>query len=162
MPATISEIRDFLGQRRIALVGVSRNSQDFSRMLFRELCTRGYDMVPVNPSAEEVEGRRCFRRVQEIAPPVEGALLLTAPRDTEQVVRDCAQAGIRRVWMHRGGGQGAVSQAAADFCRQQGIALVEGHCPLMFLPATSFIHRLHAFFLKLTGAYPRPAHGAVR
>ena len=162
MPTTTSEISDFLSRRRIALVGVSRDPRDFSRLLFRELCKRGYDVVPVNPAAAELENRQCFRRVQEIDPPVEGALLITAPHDTEQVVQDCAAAGIRRVWMHRGGGQGAVSKAAADFCRQQGITLVEGHCPLMFLPATSFIHRLHAFFLKLTGTYPRPAHGAVR
>ena len=42
---------EFLAQRRIALVGVSRNPRDLSRTLFRELRRRGYDVVPVNPDA---------------------------------------------------------------------------------------------------------------
>ena len=158
MPTTIAEVRDFLNQRRIALVGVSRDPRDFSRIIFREMCNRGYDMVPVNPAASELENRRCFRRVQEIDPPAQGALIMTPPRDTERVVQDCADAGIQRVWMHRGGGQGAVSKKAANFFQQKGISLVEG-CPLMFLPSTPFFHRIHGFLLKLVGRYPSEVHG---
>jgi uncharacterized protein len=61
---------------------------------------------------------------------------------------------VRRVWMHRGGGQGAVNKEAADFCRQNGIRLVEGFCPFMFLPQAPFFHRVHGFILKLLGGYP--------
>jgi len=154
MPTTIADIREFLAQRRIALVGVSRDPKDFSRVLFREMCNRGYDMVPVNPAANELESRRCFSRVQEIDPPADGALVMTVPRNTERVVRDCAEAGIRRVWMHRGGGQDAVSKEAAAYCHEKGIRLVEGYCPFMFLPSTPFFHRVHGFFLKLVGNYP--------
>lgn len=154
MPSTRAEIRDFLGCRRIALVGVSRHRHDFSRHLLRELVRRGYEVAPVNPAAQEIDGHRCFARVQEIAPPVEGALLLTPPHLTEEVVRDCAAAGIGKVWMHRGGGRGSVSPAAVEFCRANGIAVVEGHCPLMFLRDTAFIHRVHGFVLRLTGGYP--------
>jgi len=154
MPATIADVRDFLAQHRIAMVGVSRDPKDFSRMLFREMRQRGYDMIPVNPAAEELEGSRCFARVQDINPSADGALIMTSPRDTERVVRDCAEAGIRRVWMHRGGGQGAVSEAAVNFCRTKSMRLVEGYCPFMFLSQTGFVHRVHGFVLKLVGGYP--------
>lgn len=157
MPTTLEDVHEFLGQRRIALVGLSRDPKDFSRLLFREMCQRGYDMVPVNPAAGDLEGRRCFARVQEIEPPPEGALIMTAPRETERVVRDCAEAGVRRIWIHRGGGQGAVSKAAAEFCGQQGMHVVEGYCPFMFLPATPFFHRLHGFLWKVMGRYPAGA-----
>lgn len=60
MPATIADVRDFLAQQRIALVGLSRDPKDFSHILFREMCNRGYDMVPVNPAASQLENRRCF------------------------------------------------------------------------------------------------------
>ncbi len=151
-----TDIDDFLACRRLAMVGVSRNPKDFSRMLFRELCERGYEMVPVNPSASEVEGRRSFARLQDVQPPAEGALLMTSPAETERVVRDCLAAGVRRVWMHRGGGQGAVNPAAVQFCRENGIRLVEGYCPYMFLPRPAFFHRVHGFFLKLARRYPAP------
>ena len=154
MPTTMADVREFLNQRRIAFVGVSRDPKNFSRMLFREMCNKGYDMVPVNPAASELESKPCFRRVQDIDPPVEGALIMTPARDTEGVVRDCAEAGIRRVWMYRGGGQGAVTKEAAGLCHQKGIALVEGYCPFMFLPGTPFFHRVHGLVLKLIGGYP--------
>ena len=154
MSSTRAEIEEFLSCRKIAVVGVSRNRHDFSRHLLRELVKSGYHVAPVNPAAKEIDGHRCFARVQEIVPAVEGALLLTPPRLTEAAVRDCAEAGVRRVWMHRGVGGGAASAAAVEFCRENGIALVQGFCPLMFLPQTGFIHRMHGYVLKLTGGYP--------
>ncbi len=154
MATPMTDIREFLAQRRIALVGVSRDKNDFSRIVFREMCDRGYDMVPVNPGAGELENRRCFSHVQEIEPPAEAALIMTRPGETERVVSDCAQAGVRRVWMHRGGGQGSVSPAAIAFCHANGIRVVEGQCPFMFFPHTSFVHRVHGFLTKLFGRYP--------
>ncbi|HSW50740.1 MAG TPA: CoA-binding protein [Bryobacteraceae bacterium] len=143
-------IEDFLKQKRLALVGVSRKDADFTRALFREFLRRGYDAVPVNPGAEELDGRRCFHRVQEITPPVDGALLLTKPGTTESVVMDCAAAGIPRIWMYRAVGKGAVSKAAVGFCKSRGIAVIPGFCPHMFWPDAAFLHRLHGFFVKLT------------
>ena len=45
-----ARIDDFLSRKRLALVGVSRNPQDFTRSMFREFRRRGYDVVPVNPN----------------------------------------------------------------------------------------------------------------
>jgi len=156
MPTILPEIRDFLALRRIALVGTSRDPKDLSRVLFREMCARGYDMVPVNPAADgQLEDKKCFARVQDIQPPVEGALVMTSSRDTKQVVQDCAEAGIRSVWLHRGAGPGSVTPEAVEFCREHEIHVVEGLCPFMFLSHTQFVHRLHGLVLKLTGSYPR-------
>ena len=154
---SLETIEDFLAQKRIAMVGISHKLASFSVSLFIELSRRGYDVVPVNPHIREVLGRKCFPRVQDIEPPVEAALLLTSPEVTDEVVRDCAEAGIRRVWMHRAGGQGAVSDKAVEFCLDRGIRVVPGQCPLMFLPESGTFHRLHGLIRKLTGRYPRPA-----
>jgi len=156
--SSLELIQDFLSKRRIAMVGISRKPASFSAQLFKELCRRGYDVVPVNPAMREVQGRRCFARVQDIEPPVEAALLMTSPEVTDTVVRDCAEAGIRRVWMHRATGPGAVSSKAVDFCRERGIRVVPGECPFMFLPQSDAVHRLHGFFRKITGRYPKHAH----
>jgi uncharacterized protein len=153
----IRDVEDFLGLHRIAMVGVSRDPNDFSRKLFREMCDRGYDMVPVNLVAEEIDGRDCFQCLQAVKPPVEGVLVMTPFYETIRVVRDCAEAGIRRVWLYRAGGKGAVSPEAIEFCKENGIQVVDGHCPFMFLPATAFPHRAHGFLLKITRRYPARA-----
>ena len=152
--ATLNEVCDFLGQTRLALVGVSRNPKNFTRALFREFASRGYDVVPVHPGLEEMEGRRCYARVRDITPPVDGAVLLTRPDVTDYAVRDCAEAGVTRVWMYRAGGSGAVSPEAVEFCRAKGIRVVAGECPFMFFPDAGLIHRLHGCIRRLTGRYP--------
>src|SRR5438093_5684690 len=119
---TIGElIDDFLRQKRLAFVSVSRNPKDFSRRLLDELRQRGYSVMAVNPNTNKVGDEPFFARVQDVVPPVDGALLMTSPEVTDQVVRDCAEAGISRIWMHQGVGKGAVSQAALDFCNERGI-----------------------------------------
>lgn len=163
MNTTRDDIDDFLLQKRLAMVGVSRHPDDFSRTLFRELCRRGYDMVAVNPSAKgnEIEGKACHARLQDIQPPVDGVLVLTTPCETVGVVHDCIEARVRRVWMYRSTGQGSVSPEAVDLCKKNGIRVVEGHCPFMFLPGTQFFHRFHGVLLKLVGRYPKSGPAAA-
>lgn len=156
----LETIEDFLAQKRIAIIGISRDPKELSRLLFEELCHRGYDVVPVNPNATEVLGQPCFARVQDVQPPVDAALLMTTPQVTEAVVSDCAAAGIRRVWMYRGGGQGAVSQKALDFCQEHGIQVVPGQCPFMFLPGAGGVHKFHGFIRRIFGKYPKHQHAA--
>ena len=159
--ASIDVIEDFLAQKRIAIVGASRDPKDFSIVLFKEFCRRGYNVVPVNPQASEILGQRCFARVQDIQPPVDAALLMTSPSVTETAVADCAEAGIRRIWMYRAAGDGAVSTQAVQFCQEKGIQLVPGECPFMFLPGNGF-HALHGFIRRIAGSFPKRTPAAKR
>jgi predicted CoA-binding protein len=147
-------IDSFLSCRRIAVVGASRDPKDFSRTILRAFVERGYDVVPVNAAGGEVDGRPSARRVGEVTPPIEAALLMTPPSASERVVRECAEAGVKRVWMHRGAGRGAVSPEAVAFCRERGIEVVDGECPFMFLPGRGWVHGAHRFFRRLGGRLP--------
>jgi predicted CoA-binding protein len=157
LQVSLGKIEDFLAQKRIAMAGVSRDPASFSAKLFEEFVRRGYDMVPVNPGTQDVLGHRCFARVQDIQPPVDAVLLMTSPEATETVARDCAEAGIRRVWMYRAGGKGAVSPAAVAFCQERGMSVVPGQCPFMFWRDAAAFHRFHGFVRKITGRYPQRA-----
>jgi uncharacterized protein len=150
----LQTIRDFLGLKRIAFIGVSGNPKDFSRGLFRELRQRGYEVAPVNPNLSEVDGQPCFARVQDVTPPVKGALVMTNAGASAAVVEQCAEAGVRNVWLYRAVGAGAVSPEALQCCAGHGMPTVAGECPYMFLPQTGWPHRVHGFCRKLTGKYP--------
>ncbi len=156
----LETIEDFLAQKRIAMIGASRNPKDFSATLFEEMRKRGYEMVPVNPKAVAVMGERCFARVQDVQPPVDTALLMTSADVTDSVVSDCIQAGVRRIWMYRAGGKGAVSPTAVALCEERGIKVVPGQCPFMFLPKAGGVHAFHGFFRKITGRYPKHQQAA--
>lgn len=143
--ASLIEIRDFLAARRIAVAGVSRNPRHFSRILFREFRDRGYDVVPVNPNLADLEGIPCVARIADVDPLPEAALLLTPAARTSQLAADCVQAGIRKIWMYR-----AAPPPAAE-----GLTVISGECPLMYLADTGVIHRFHGFCRKIAGSYPK-------
>lgn len=142
--------QEFLLHGRIALVGVSRAEKDLSRVVLRELLSRGYEVVPVSLHLETAEGRACFRRVTDISPPVEAALLMTPRDQTDAVVQDCVAAGVKIVWMHRGAGAGSATYPAIDACQKNGIVVVTDLCPFMALPSAGWPHRLHGFFRRRT------------
>jgi uncharacterized protein len=152
--ASLDQIHAFLSTKRLAVAGVSRDPNDFSRLLFREFLRRGYDAVPVHPGGGEIEGRTCFARLQDVVPPVEAVLLMTSPTVTEQVAHDCAEASVKYVWMYRAAGTGAVSGQAVDYCESRGIDVIAGECPMMFFEDAALFHRLHGFVRKITGKYP--------
>ncbi len=158
MAIALDGARAFLASRRIAVVGVSRNEKDFSRLVLRELARRGYDVVPVNPALPEVEGLRAWAAVSAIQPPVDAALILTPPTATDAVVRDAIAAGVRKVWLHRGaGGAGSATPEALALCDASGVDVVHDLCPFMALPDAGFPHRAHAFFRRRFG---RSLHAA--
>ena len=153
--ASLQDIKEFLGAKRLAIVGVSRDPQHFSRAIFREFVAQGYDAVPVNPQATEIDGRPCFRKIADVTPAVEAALLMTPATTSDQALNECNEADIRKIWMYKAlPGQQAHSRAV-EFCRQRGSALIEGYCPFMFLPQPQLFHRIHRFCMKLVGSYPR-------
>jgi predicted CoA-binding protein len=156
--ASMESVRNLLERKRFAFVGLSTNPRDFSRQVLGEMERRGYQAVPVNPGADAIGGVPAFDRVQDIPGSVEWALVMVPASAAAEVVRDCVQAGVRRVWLHRGGGPGSVSPQALALCEDHGVEVVDGQCPLMFLEGAGFPHRLHGWFKKIGGSYPRPQH----
>jgi predicted CoA-binding protein len=144
-------IADFLNQKRVAIVGVSRNEGQTANFIYRTLRDAGWEVKAVNPSASELEGDRCYPDLASIPGGVDAALIVTRPEVTNVVVRECAKAGIRKVWMHRSFGQGSVSDEAVRFCRDAGIDVIPGGCPMMFREGADFGHKCMRFVLKLTG-----------
>jgi uncharacterized protein len=147
---------EFLAGRRVAVTGVSREPNSHgSNVVYRRLRDRGYDVFAVNPNAEEVEGDRCYPDLRSIPGGVEGVVIGTRPEIAEETMRECAELGIKHVWMHRGPGAGSVSQAAADYGRQQGIAVIDGGCPCMFGPTADRGHKAMRVIFTLAGNVPR-------
>ncbi|NIN09956.1 MAG: CoA-binding protein [Gemmatimonadales bacterium] len=148
-------VDDFLAQQRIAVAGVSRSGREAANFVYRKLRGAGYQVYPVNPAAQEVEGDACYPDIKSIPDGVDGVVISTPPAVADQIVRECAAAGIARVWMHRSFGRGSVSQPAVRFCREHGIAVIPGGCPMMFCAPVDFPHKCMRWVLNLTGGLPK-------
>ena len=146
----------FLANKRVAVTGVSRDPKGHgSNFVYQRLRGRGYDVFAVNPNADEVEGDRCYHDLRSIPGGVDAVVIGTRPETAETTMRECAELGIKQVWMHRGPGPGSVSQKAADYGRRQGIAVIDGGCPCMFGPTADLGHKAMRFVFTLTGNVPK-------
>ncbi len=154
MRTSIATIEEFLSHRRIALVGVSHNPKDLSRVILRELVKRGYEAIAVNKSGGTLEGLTVYSSVRDIPHGLtpDGAIIMVASADSAAVVADCIAAGIPRVWLHRGAGPGATSREATALADQHGLVLVDGECPMMFL--ANGMHAAHGALRRLGDHYP--------
>ena len=133
----------FLAKKRVAVTGVSRTPKTHgSNSVYKRLRERGYEVFAVNPNAAEVEGDRSYKDLTSIPGGVDAVVIGTRPEIAESTMRECAELGIKHVWMHRGPGAGSVSKAATEYGRHQGITVIDGGCPLMFRPTSDFGHRL--------------------
>jgi hypothetical protein len=147
---TRAQIDDFLGCRRLALVGVSASGGKFGNTIRKELFAKGYELRLVHRSAAAIDGRPCAPSLAALAGQVDGAILVTPPAETEKLVREAHAAGIHRLWLQ----QGAESQAAIALATQLGLSVVHHECILMFARNAGWPHRLHRFFRKLFGQLP--------
>ncbi len=160
---TLREAADeFLAQHRIAVAGVSRDPKQPANLIYRRLRDTGHEVFAVNPNADEVEGDPCYPTVQAVPVELDGIVVVTTPGVAEQIVADAHEAGVPRVWLHRGLGPGSSSEAAVSFCREHGIDVIPGGCPNMFGATSDPGHRCMRVLLQLTGKVPRDVDAGRR
>lgn len=148
-------VREFLAQKRIAVAGVSRSQpNEAANVIYRRLRDSGYEVFAVNPNATVIESDPCYADLAVIPGGVDAVVVATHPEVTPQIVRQCAELGIGHVWMHRSFGQGSVADEAVELCRDRGITVVPGACPMMFLAPVDLGHRCMRWFLGITGKLP--------
>ena len=149
----LNRIQRFLGQRRIAIIGVSRDPKHFSQVVAREFVAQGYDVAVVNPAEQVIGSFQSFRHISDVTPKPDAALILTAPAIAAPILAEVIAAGIGNIWIYRRmtapGAEGVIAA-----CVSANINVIQGECPLMFLPNGSFIHRFHAGLRKLALSYP--------
>lgn len=147
---------EFLNHKRIAVTGVGRRSGGHgANVVYTRLRERGYQVFAINPNADSVEGDPCFHDLASIPGGVSAVVIGTRPEIAETTMRECAELGIKNVWMHRSVGAGSVSDAATTYGRQHGIHVIDGGCPLMFEPTSDPGHKAMRFIFTLTGKVPR-------
>ena len=146
-------IDQFILDKNIAIIGVSRDQRKFGNALLKELSKKGYSVFPVHPELKEVEGTKCYPSLDDLPGNVNNLLLAVQPKVTEEIVGRINPQKIKRVWMHRGAGKGSASEQAILECKNRGIEVIFGFCTMMFFSPTG-IHGFHFWLRKTFGKVP--------
>lgn len=120
-------IEEFINQRVWAVVGASEDPKKYGNQIFRDLRAAGYTVYGVNPRGGKVEGQKLYPTLSDLPEKPAVVDIVVPPTVTEEIVRQCAQLGLKRLWMQ----PGSESEEAIRFCQEQGIKVVHGTCAMI-------------------------------
>jgi predicted CoA-binding protein len=154
MKATIADIEKFFELKNIAMVGVSRNPKDFSRNLYRDFLNKGYNIIPVNPNLNELDGHTCYSTVSQLPVKIDGVIVMTPLDKTSDIVLEAASTGVHYIWIYDQKGFASLDKETIEMCQKSGITIIAGACPYMFFEDSAWFHKFHGWLLKISGKYP--------
>lgn len=110
--------------RRIAVVGLSADPGRTSHGVARVLQGQGYEIVPVNPTVEEVLGERAWPTLADVPGPVDLVDVFRRQEHLPGVAREAAAIGAPALWNQLG----LVSAEARAVAEEAGMDYVEDAC----------------------------------
>ena len=111
-----------MSKKTIAVVGASSRREKYGNKCVRAYAQAGWEVYPVNPTEEEVEGLKTFPKVTDVPVALDRISVYLPPPRTLEIVPDLAAKGAGEVWFNPGAADAAVVQAARD----AGVNVVSG------------------------------------
>lgn len=148
---TKQKIEEFLNQKSIGIVGISKDERKFGNNVYKAMKTAGFNVHAVHPEIQSVAGEKCYPDFNSLPEKPGGVWIAVAPKNALAVLQNVSDAGIKNVWLQRQ----SESEEAIDFCIKNGINVISKECILMHAEPVKSIHRFHRGINKLFGMYPR-------
>jgi len=122
-----SEIKKFYDLKNIAVVGMSKNEGKAAHYVPKYLIRHGYNVIPVNPTSGEIQGRKSYPTVSNVQDKIDIVDIFRPSEDVQAVVEDALKKeGIKVIWMQ----EGIHSKEAERMAREKGIEVVFNRCML--------------------------------
>lgn len=139
--------KSFIADKHITVIGVSSMGKGFGAAIFRHLMDRHFNVSAVNPNGGIINDRTIYKSLKDINTVMDTIITVVPPSETEKVVKEAHEIGIKKVWMQFG----SVSDEAVKFCEQNGMDVIQNQCVIMFTEPIGFIHKFHKWIWKTTG-----------
>jgi len=140
-------IDNFVGSKRIAVVGMSRSGKKFGNMASKELQAKGYEIFPVHPEAKEIDGFTCYPDLKSLNGKVDGVWISIPPKNVSLVLEEAAEIGLKNIWLQ----QGAWSAEVQQTIDQLKLSVVSKKCIMMYAPPVKSVHKFHRTIVGIFG-----------
>jgi len=120
-------ITEFLSHKTWAVIGVSSNPAKYGYKVYFQLKEAGYTVYAVNPGLNSIAGDTCYPSLGALPIKPDAVSVVVPPKITEQVINDCIELGITRVWMQ----PGSESEEAIRNGEKHGIDVIHDQCVLI-------------------------------
>lgn len=126
LSAETDEIESWLDQiKSIAIVGISRNRHKDSHFVGRYLQNAGYNIIPVNPGADEILGKKAYPDLKSIPDDIDAVDIFIKPDYVSEVVNQALEIDPKVIWLQLGTGEhpGEIEKA-----KDKGVMMVQNRC----------------------------------
>lgn len=120
----MDHIQEMLGSKSWAVVGATANPQKFGFKIYRFLKQRGIKVYAVNPGVAEILGDPCYPSLKDLPELPDAVDIVVPPQVGVGIVKECAELGIRKVWLQPGANGAEVIRTAQEL----GLQLVHDAC----------------------------------
>ena len=126
MPVTSDgELREILSNERVAVVGCSTTPGKAAHDVPKYLLEHGYDIVPVNPHADEVFGREAYDSLADVPGDIDIVNVFRPSEELEGIVSEVLERdGVGVLWTQLG----IKDRQATDRAEEAGVRVVEDMC----------------------------------
>lgn len=144
----------FLALSRFAVAGISAGEDTTAQTIYDKLATTGKPVYGLNPRGETIAHIICYPSLSALPEPVDGLVIVTSPSQNQRLLEQAKEAGVQWVWIHKSLGN-SVDDKAVQIGRQQGLHIIDGACPMMFLEPVDSAHKCLKVLLQWTGRIPK-------
>jgi predicted CoA-binding protein len=123
-PTAGDRLRMLTRYKNIAMVGLSPNPYRPSHFAAIYMLAEGYNIIPVNPAAKEILGRKSYASVLDIPEPIDIVDIFRKPSDVPPIVDEAIEIGAKVVWMQLG----VINEEAAQKAQDAGLEVVMDRC----------------------------------
>jgi uncharacterized protein len=120
-------IKEFMAQKKFAVIGATDNPGKYGNQIVKNLKSRGYEVYPVNPRLEKLEGLVCYPTLAKIPVKVDVVDFVVPPNVTEETLKQCKDQGLTRIWLQ----PGSESEKAISYCHNNDMKVVHSVCVMM-------------------------------
>lgn len=110
--------------KTIAIVGLSAKAEQDSYMVACYLSDHGFEVIPINPSASEILGRKSYASLRDLPAPPDVVDIFRRAEFAPEIVEDAIAIGAKAVWMQLG----IEHPDAAKRAQEAGLKVVMNHC----------------------------------
>jgi predicted CoA-binding protein len=138
------KVNQFWMKKNLVLFGLSRDPKQISREVYDLLVKKGYKIFPINPKVDQIDSITCYKSLDEVKPDLEGAIVITNPKISLEVAKQCHQRGINDLWFQLE----TMDDDVKAFLINNGMNYIYS-CALLHHKEAGFPHSLHRFFYRL-------------
>lgn len=121
--------KEMLDKKVWAVVGATTNEEKFGYKIYKKLKDRGYEVYPVNPRCDEIEGDKCYKSISDLPVKPDCVDMVVPPKVSNNVVNEIVENGIEYVWFQ----PGTFTEETIDLAEEKGLKFVYYDCVLVAL-----------------------------